>query len=76
MSAIETVDFIYPSVEDAVEDYATNFGPFVMARGALEPQGRWDEFLGAFGDLVRRFNPADDGSARIRSEYLLITVDR
>ena len=42
----------------------------------LEPQGRWPEFVQAFADLVRRFNVADDGSARIRADYFLITVDR
>jgi hypothetical protein len=31
-------------------------------------------FLGAFADLVRRFNTADDGTARIESEYFLISV--
>lgn len=72
----ETVDFDFPSVEDAVQCYAEDFGPFVVARGVLEPQGRWDDFIGAFRDLVLRFNSAGDGTARIRSEYLVITVER
>jgi SAM-dependent methyltransferase len=74
--ARETVDFHFASVEDAVQHYADDFGPFVMARAALEPQGRWDEFLEAFSELVRRFNTADDGAARIRSDYFLIVVER
>lgn len=74
--ASETVTFEFPSVEEAVERYAADFGPFVAARTVLEPQRRWDEFLGAFGDLVRRFNPASDGSAQIPSKYFVITVDR
>jgi SAM-dependent methyltransferase len=72
----ETVDFDFASVEEAVGHYADDFGPFVMARGALEPQGRWDEFLAAFGDLVTRFNAAADGGTTIRSEYLVIIVER
>jgi len=72
----ETVEFLFPSEQDAVADYTTNFGPFVTARTVLEPQGRWPEFVQAFADLVRRFNVADDGSARIRADYFLITVDR
>lgn len=72
----ETVDFDFDSVEDAVQHYADDFGPFVMARGVLEPQGRWDEFLAAFGEQVRRFNPATDGTAKIRSDYFVIVVDR
>ena len=72
----ETVDFEFASVDEAVRHYADDFGPFVMTRGALEPQGRWDEFLAAFADLVTRFNAADDGSATIRSDYIVITVER
>ena len=76
MLARESVDFDFPSVEDAVQEYADNFGPFVVARGALEPQGRWEEFLQAFTDLVRSFNTAGDGAARIRCDYFCITVER
>jgi SAM-dependent methyltransferase len=72
--AHESVDFDFSSVEDGVQHYADSFGPFVMARSVLEPQGRWEEFLEAFADLVRRFNPLADGSAKIRSDYFLITV--
>jgi SAM-dependent methyltransferase len=72
----ETVDFDFPSVEDAVQRYATDFGPFVIARSVLEPQDRWVEFLQAFADLVRRFNPTSDGTAKIRSDYFVIRVER
>jgi SAM-dependent methyltransferase len=72
----QTVDFDFPSVEEAVRRYAEDFGPFVTARGVLEPQGRWQEFLEAFAELIRRFNPASDGAAKIRSDYFLIRVER
>ena len=72
----EIVDFDFPSVEEMVRHYAEDFGPFVMARAVLEPQGRWDDFLREYGDLVRRFDQADDGGVRIRSDYLLITAER
>ncbi len=72
----EVVDFDFPSVEDAVQRYAADFGPFVIARGVLEPQDRWVEFLGEFAELVRRFNPANDGTAKIRSDYFVIRVER
>ena len=72
----ELVVFRFDSVADAVSEYADHFGPFVMARSVLEPQGRWDEFVTAFRDLVTRFNPAEDGGAEIESEYYLITADR
>jgi hypothetical protein len=72
----EVVDFDFPSIEDAVQRYAEDFGPFVIARGALEPQDRWVEFLRAFADLIRRFNLASDGTAQIRSDYFVIRVER
>jgi SAM-dependent methyltransferase len=72
----ETVEFDFESVESAVQHYAQDFGPFVMARGVLEPQGRWEEFLEAFADLVRRFNEGSAGTAKVRSDYFVITIDR
>jgi SAM-dependent methyltransferase len=72
----ETVDFLFPTLDATVRRYVEDFGPFVMARAALEPQGRWDEFQAAFANLVERSNVATDGSVRISAEYLLITVDR
>jgi len=74
--ARETVNFDFPSIEDAVRRYAEDFGPFVMARRTLEPQNRWEAFLEEFGELVRRFNPVHDGSATIESDYFVITVER
>jgi SAM-dependent methyltransferase len=74
--AHEKVDFQFASEQAAVDDYMNNFGPFVAARGVLEPQDRWPEFVEAFADLVRRFNLGTDGTVKISSEYLLITVDR
>jgi SAM-dependent methyltransferase len=74
--ARETLHIEWDSEHDAVRGYTTEFGPFVMARRVLEPQGRWEEFVSAFAELVRRFNRADDGTARFPAEYFLITVDR
>jgi SAM-dependent methyltransferase len=74
--ARETLDVQFASERAAVDEYTTTFGPFVTARAVLEPQGRWPEFVEAFADLVHRFNVAADGTVRIPSDYLLITVDR
>jgi SAM-dependent methyltransferase len=72
----ETIDFDFSSVEDAVQRYTTDFGPFVILRGVLEPEDRWVEFLRVFADLVRRFNHASDGTTKIRSDYFVIRIDR
>jgi hypothetical protein len=74
--ARETFLCDFESVEHAVRHYADNFGPFVMTRGVLEPQGRWMEFLDAFGGLVRRFSGTSDIATQIQYEYFLITADR
>ena len=74
--ADETVELTFASEQDAVDEYVNTFGPFVTARTVLEPQGRWPEFVQAFADLIRRFDLATDGTARIEGAYLLITVDR
>ena len=42
----------------------------------LDPQGPLEEFVSAFADLARRYNGADDGTARFASEYFLITAAR
>jgi SAM-dependent methyltransferase len=73
---IATVDFAFASVEDTVRRYSEGFGPFVAARQVLEPEGRWQELLDAFGKLVERFNAGTDGRVRIPASYLIITIDR
>jgi SAM-dependent methyltransferase len=70
------VDFSFDSVHDAVGQYADSFGPFVSARTVLEPQGRWDELISAFRQLVEHFNLAIDGTARVRSDYFVILIQR
>lgn len=47
-----------------------------MARRALEPQGRWEEFLSAYREITRRWNEADDGTAALPAAYLLVTGTR
>jgi len=44
--------------------------PTVAARGALSPE-QYDAMMLELNELTRRFNEAQDGSARVRSEYLL-----
>ncbi|MEA2347493.1 MAG: hypothetical protein QOG62_1280, partial [Thermoleophilaceae bacterium] len=47
--------------------------PMVMAKAALEPQGKWDALLGDLTDLYSRQNQATDGSLHLSHEYLRIT---
>ena len=54
-----------------VEQDETMLGPAVMAKAALEPQGRYDELRTELIGLYRDVNEADDGSFRAEAEYLL-----
>src|SRR3954462_3187161 len=62
---------------DAMTDhFMTHFGPMVMARRALEPEGRWDEFLTAYRELARRWNQGGEGESALPAAYLLVTGTR
>jgi SAM-dependent methyltransferase len=50
-------------------------GPMVLARGALEPQGKWGALHEDLLNLYRRVNLNDDGSFRGEGEYL-VTIAR
>ncbi len=49
-------------------------GPIVMAKRALEQEGRWAAARHDLAELYDRFNEADDGSIRAAPEYLLTVV--
>ena len=70
-----TVSFSHDSPESWVEHDERILGPAIMAKAALEPQGRYDELREDMMRLYRESNEADDGSFRARAEYLL-TVAR
>jgi SAM-dependent methyltransferase len=70
-----TVEFEGPSVEAWVTRDETILGPSVMAKAALEQQGRYDELRRDLISLYDEFNESSDGSFRAPAEYL-VTVAR
>jgi SAM-dependent methyltransferase len=64
------------SIDEMNAFFMDHFGPMVMARRALEPAGRWDEFLEAYRELTHRWNQGKDGEAALPAEYLLVTGTR
>ena len=56
----ETIEFPpFASIEEEM-DYATSkLGPLVMARGFLEPQGRWEPLLADLRAVLERQRPAE-----------------
>jgi ubiquinone/menaquinone biosynthesis C-methylase UbiE len=68
-----SVEWTFASPEAAAEKYATEFGPVVMAKAMLEPQGRWE----AMEEDLRTFfrensEPGGDGIVSV-AEYLSVT---
>jgi hypothetical protein len=69
------VTFEHESSESWFEYNERVLGPTIMAKAALEPQGKWGALR---EDLIRLYtdgNEAEDGTFRARAEYLL-TVAR
>lgn len=66
-----SVMFEYESPEGWVEYNSKILGPTILARAALEPEGRWDELEAELIGLYQEANEADDGTLRAPAEYLL-----
>lgn len=65
------VSFDMESPEWATEFYSTRFGPVVMARQMLEPEGRWEALRqDLLADYAR--HQGEDGRVRYSGEYLMI----
>jgi hypothetical protein len=68
-----TVEMTFTSPEAAVEKYSTQFGPVVMAKAMLEPQGRWEAMA---ADLLAYYRdqtePGGDGVVA-SAEYMAVT---
>ena len=65
----------YDSLETGLEFFESNFGPLVMARKALEPEGKWEALHQDMVELWRQ-DQADDGSVSITADYLVTTGRR
>jgi SAM-dependent methyltransferase len=65
------VTFEHDSIEAWLDYNEKVLGPTVMAKAALEPQGRWDDLRADLTKLYADANEAEDGSMRVRAEYLL-----
>jgi SAM-dependent methyltransferase len=50
-------------------------GPAVMAKAALEPQGRWEDLKRDMLAMFEDANEAQDGSFRVEAEYLVTVAE-
>jgi SAM-dependent methyltransferase len=69
------VTFEDESIESWLAHNEKVLGPIVMAKAALEPQGRWEDLRRDLTGLYREHNKATDGSMHLGAEYLLTVAD-
>ncbi len=67
------VVFEADSTDEYFDEFERKLGPMVMARSALEPQGKYAPLREDLLALFDRFNVADDGTFLCRAEYLMTT---
>jgi SAM-dependent methyltransferase len=65
------VTFEHESPEGWLDYNERVLGPTIVAKAALEPQGRWDALREELVKLYTDGNEAKDGTFRARAEYLL-----
>jgi len=66
-----TVTFTHDSPEGWVEYNERHLGPTIMAKAALEPQGRYEQLRAELIGLYSEANEAEDGTLAASAEYLL-----
>ena len=64
----------HESMEAWQEESERNVGPLVLAKAALEPQGRWQAVRDELRAIYTEANEAEGGAMRVQSEYLLTTI--
>jgi SAM-dependent methyltransferase len=70
----ELVRFADESVEDWMDREEQRLGPIILAKEALEPQGRWKEVREQLLVQAADANKATDGTLLLEAEYLLTVV--
>lgn len=66
---------VWESVASWVDHCEINLGPVVLAKAALEPEGKWEAARADLIELYERHNQATDGSMDSPAEYLVSVVD-
>jgi hypothetical protein len=62
----------WDSVDQVTEFFETKFGPVIMAKRALEPEGKWEALRDEMRALFAE-DEADDGTVSYPGEYLVCT---
>ncbi len=67
----DVLDFRFESAEHAVDEYAQKFGPVVIARAALEPEGKWEDLRSDLFDLFEAESRADEDGVVFSADFLI-----
>jgi SAM-dependent methyltransferase len=70
-----TLAVAWESVESWVAHCEEKLGPTILAKAALQPQGKWDAARADLVALYESYNQADDGSLDAPAEYLVSVID-
>ncbi len=65
------IQFEFDSIQAALDEFTTKFGPVVTLRSVLEPRGRWQAAVDVMRSLYEQVNEADDGTVRYPAQYLV-----
>ncbi len=70
-----TLAVAWDSIESWVDHCEEKLGPTLLAKAALEPQGKWDAARADLVALYERYNEAVDGSLNAPAAYLVSVID-
>jgi ubiquinone/menaquinone biosynthesis C-methylase UbiE len=70
----QVVTFDEPDREAFYDRWEEQLGPLVMAKAALEPEGKWDAARADVHAVYDGANQATDGGLRVEAEYQLTVV--
>jgi ubiquinone/menaquinone biosynthesis C-methylase UbiE len=68
--------FHFASLDEMFEEYSNKFGPVVMLRAALEPEGKWDALADDLRTLYGELSTPEDGGIAFEGEYLITLGDK
>ena len=71
---LRTTTFEADSIESWVGFHERTLGPVIMAKAALEPQGKWEAARADLVGLYEEANQAEGGAMRVEAEYLATTL--
>jgi SAM-dependent methyltransferase len=65
------VEWHFDSVDEVMGEFPEKFGPMVMLRRAIEPEGKWPAFLDELRGYYEDISRSEDGGIAYEGEYLI-----